>query len=202
MIRWLQCMSGLCVVALLTACAGMPSVRSEVATYNQWPAGLAAGRYAFERLPSQQAQAAEQTRLEDLARPALAAAGFKRASEGQRPEFTVQLGVRASRADRSPYDDPLWWRGGIFVSRGGRHTVWGPSLSLHLESPRYEREVVLLIRDAATGQPLYEARAANEGNSFHDEALLAAMFRAAMSNFPHSGPSPRQVTVPWPEAAP
>jgi hypothetical protein len=61
-------------------CAGMHTLTSEVSSFGEWPADRAAGSYAFERLPSQQARADETTRLEEAARTALAKAGFKPAA--------------------------------------------------------------------------------------------------------------------------
>lgn len=183
----------------LAACASLNAVDSEVSTFSKWPAGRKPATYTFERLPSQQAREREQQRLERLARPAVEAAGFTPAAEGQTADVTVQLGARASRADRSPYDDPLWWRGGLYYSRFGRHPVYGPQVIYHFDNPRYEREVVLLIRDRATGEPLYEARALNDGNTPGGDPLIGAMFKAAMTDFPHNGVNPRTVTVQLPQ---
>jgi len=69
------------VAAALGGCAALNTVTAEVATYGDWPAGRAPGRYAFERLPSQQAQAARQAELENAAARALEAAGFTAAPD-------------------------------------------------------------------------------------------------------------------------
>jgi len=100
------------------------------------------------------------------------------------------------RADRSPWDDPLWWHGGFGPWRRG---PWpGPywSGSLAYTTPRYDREVALLVRDRASGKPLYEARASSEGFSTGLQGLLAPMFAAALTDFPKAGLNPRRVTVP------
>jgi hypothetical protein len=183
---------------VLSGCAGMATLRSEVASFGDWPAGQAAGTYAFERLPSQQARAQEQEVLEAAARPALEAAGFKPATAGADPQVLVQLGARITRVDRSPWDDPLWW-GGSFGT--WRHGPWsGPSLQLGLrmDPPRVDREVAVLLRDRASGKPVYEARASNDGYSIGNAQLLAAMFAAALKDFPAVGLSPRVVVVPLP----
>ena len=186
----------------LAGCAAMNTVTSEVATFGDWPAGRAPGRYAFERLPSQQAQAKRQADLEAAAARALEAAGFRAAPDAAQADVIVQIGARISRTEASPWDDPLWWRWG-----GGywRNPVWRSGARAHFHyvnfntgwySTRYERNVALLLRDRASGTPLYEAHAQTDGITGGDNALLAAMFAAALKDFPAAGAAnPRQVSV-------
>lgn len=183
--------------ALLSGCAALNTVTSDVASYGEWPAGRAPGTYAFERLPSQQARAAETEKLEEAARKAVEKAGFKPAAPGSEPDVLVQVGARVSRTIYSPWDDPIWWRGGFGFY--GRRGFWaGPRFSYYarFEPQQYEREVGLLLRDRASGKPLLEARAASEGNYGGDTQLLSAMFEAALSDFPRAGVNPRRVSVP------
>jgi hypothetical protein len=181
---------------LLAGCAAFNTLRSDVATFGDWPAGRAPATYAFERLPSQQAPGSTQDKVEAAAAPALEAAGFKAAEPGKEPDVIVQLGVRVTRTDFSPWDDPLWWRGGFGT---WRHGPWiGPRWGVfaYPDVPRYEREVALLIRDRASGKPLYEARASADGTGNGSTDILRAMYGAAMKDFPATGPNPRQVTMP------
>lgn len=194
------------LAATLGGCAALNQVSSEVSTFGDWPAGRAPGTFAFDRLPSQQARADRQQRLEDAARPALERAGFRAAAPGSEPELLVQLGARVSRAERAPWDDPLWWHGGFGYWRhaGWRGPLWaGPGwrgygvTGGYYDSPRYDREVALLIRERSSGKPLYEAHASNEGYSRSGDGLIAPMFTAALTGFPAAaGVNPRQVSVP------
>jgi predicted small secreted protein len=184
--------------AVLAGCAGMRSVSSEVSSFGEWPDGRAAGTYAFERLPSQQAQAAETEMLENAARPALEKAGFKPAAADQQPEVLVQVGARDSRFVTSPWDDPLWWRGGFGTWRGGPWMSPRWNMSMRYDFPRYESQVALLLRDRATGKPLYETRAATETGSRADAALYGALFQASLMDFPRLGMNPRRVVVELP----
>jgi hypothetical protein len=182
----------------LAGCASLNQVASDVSTFGEWPAGRAPGTYAFERLPSQQARAAEADVLEVAARPALEKAGFKPAAPGAEPDVLVQVGARASRTDYGPWDDPLWFRGSFGYWRYGPWIGprWGVSA---IYSPyvhqRYEREVAVLIRDRASGKPLFEARASNEGGSAAGAQTVALMFEAALMDFPKLGVNPRRVVV-------
>jgi hypothetical protein len=186
----------LLAVTLLSGCASINSVTSEVSSFGEWPAGRAPGTYAFERLPSQQQRAAEADALEAAARPALAKAGFKPAPEGGTPDVTVQVGVRTTRTEYGPWNDSLWWHGGFGYWRRG---PWlGPtwSMSVYASPPRYDHEVALLIRERASGKPLFEARASNDSGRFPSPAVSGAMFEAAMLDFPKTGLNPRRINVP------
>jgi hypothetical protein len=182
-------------VGVLAACASLGTVNAEVASYGTWPAERKPGTYAFDRLPSQQARADAQQRLEDAAHPALEAAGFAAAAPGATPDVLVQVGARITRYERSPWDDPLWWRGGFGHWRyrpwGGPYPYWHRAEY----SRYYDREVALLLRDRANGTPLYEARATTEGTTSGGDELLSAMFKAAMADFPKSGSVPHTVSV-------
>jgi hypothetical protein len=64
------------------------------------------------------------------------------------------------------------------------------------DTPRYEREVAVLMRDRRTGQVLYETRASNESLSGGDGTTFAAMFEAALKDFPQPAVNPRRVSIP------
>lgn len=185
----------LTATALLAGCAALNTLTSEVSSFSAWPANRQPGTYAFERLPSQQARAEQQQLLEDSARRALEGAGFKPAAEGQASEYVVQLGARVS-ATEAYYDDPFWWRGGLYVHRFARPwPYYGVGLGMGIPTVNYEREVALLIRDRQSGQPLYETRASSDGSSPSMRSLLPAMFEAAMKDFPAGSVTPRRVTT-------
>ncbi len=185
-------------LALLAGCASFNSVTSDVASFGDWPAERKPGSYAFERLPSQTADERARARtdaLEAAATKALAQAGFKPVAAGATPDTLVQVGHRVGRADRGVWADPLWWRGSFGY---WRHGPWiGPSWGLHYryEPQRYESEVAVLLRDRASGKPLFEARASSEGATRGDAEMLGAMFQAALTDFPKLGINPRRVTV-------
>jgi hypothetical protein len=193
--RWMALISTIGAAGLLAACASLNTLNAEVTSYGTWPTERKPGTYAFERLPSQQARADAQQRVEDAAHPALAAAGFTAAAPGATPDVLVQVGARVTRYERSPWDDPLWWRGGFGYWRP--HPWRGPYPYWHRHdySRYYDREVALLLRDRSNGAPLYEARASSEGTTSGGDELLAAMFKAAMTDFPKSGSVPHTVSV-------
>jgi len=198
------------VVALLGGCASMHRLDNDVSAWSRWPADRAPQTYVFERLPSQQEQPQAQQLLEDAVRPALAGAGFTSATDPAHAQVTVQIGARITAMDRSPFDDPYWWGPGFYRPYGyfphGRRAYWGPywgpygrygwGWGLPADTYWFEREVAVLVRDRASGEPLYEARALSDGFSPMENTTLPAMFRAALQDFPRgAAQNPHRVTV-------
>ena len=198
--------------ALLAGCAGLRAVDTSVATFGAWPADTAPGTYAFDRLPSQQANLPRQQSLENAAALALAGAGFRPAAEGTKPAVMIQVGARTERFEQAPWDDPFWWGGPRRFGYGGwagtgpwgpwgygpyglRRGIWAP---FPPQPDIYQREVALLIRDAGTGKALYETRASSDGFSEGGDRVLAAMFDASLKDFPHTNEKPHDVHVPLP----
>lgn len=182
--------------ALLGGCAALNTIEPDVTSYGQWPAGRAPGLFAFDRLPSQQADAQAQAAVEAAARPALEALGFRLAPAGTPPEVLVQVGARATRVEMSPWIDPLWWRGGFGHWRSG---PWSGPRVMWVgwdERPRVEHEVAVLLRDRASGQPLIEARASSASSTARSADGLRALFVAALTGFPATSPKTRSVSVP------
>ncbi|HEY6135271.1 MAG TPA: DUF4136 domain-containing protein [Rubrivivax sp.] len=194
---------------LLTGCAGTGTLRSDVSSFGDWPAGRQPGSYTFERLPSQQAQAQNQDFLEAAVRPALATAGFKPAAEGSEADVVVQVAGRVVRTDAGYWADPFWWRGNYYggFRRGGWGGLgwagygWGGYGYGYGYAPSYTSEVVVLMRERGSSKPLYEARASSDIAST-DPATLRALFDAALKDFPAVGINPRSVTVPFPAVPP
>ncbi len=190
---------------LATGCASFNQLNNEVSTFGAWPAQRAPATYVFERLPSQAGHPERQQQLEDAARGAVEAAGFKPAADPAQADVTMQLAAHVSLNDPWFYSDPFPWRGRLGFGAGWGHSRWGRGgwggglgfgYGYSIDSvTAFEREVAVLIRDRKTGELLYEARASNNGSSNGINALLPAMFRAAMQGFPATGPNPRNVVV-------
>ena len=200
----------LALAGLLAGCGTTRLLDSDVNSFGAWPAGRAPATFAFERLPSQQAQPEQQAQLEAAALPALEQAGFRPAAAPSppagaapgpgAPDVLVQVAARTLRYDGGWNGDPFWpggafYRGGVGRWRGGGSfglygvRGWSPTY--------YLNEVSLLIRDARSQQVLYETRAQNDGVWF-DAAVRAALFDAALKDFPRPALSPRRVTVEIP----
>ena len=196
--------------AALSGCAAMNRVSSEVASYGTWPGDMVPGTYTFDRLPSQEKDLKRQERLETAAAHALEGAGFKPAPEGAKGAVSVQLGARIDRTEPDPWEDPFWMPG-LYrrpfgyapwaAPYGPYWRPWGPYPYPYGYYPeQYQREVALLIRDSASGKPLYETRATSTGSTEGSDRLLAAMFDAALKDFPQANDRAHNVVVELPLA--
>ncbi len=200
------------LAALLAAAGCATQISSEVSTFGTWPADRRPDTYVFERLPSQQEQP-DQQRMEDAARTAIETAGFKPAADAQAADVAVLLGTRLVASAFSPFDDPIWWGGGLHGSRFG-HGGWrggfgggfsgsyglgyGSGFAFGVDDPwrRHVREVSVLIRDRKSGTVVYESHATSDGVLTLTPALMTAMFQAALAPFPTTDAKARSVTTP------
>lgn len=182
------------VMALLSGCASTYLLDNQVQSFSQLAAVPAQPTYRFERSLSQQ-QDPNQLALEALADPALHKAGLRR--DDAAPRYSIQVGARTERT-LSPYADPWgWgWGGGWGVGYGGRHFgvgLGGPWPST--ETWWVHREVSVIVRELASNRVVYETHATNDGPWLDHQAVLPAMFEAAMQGFPTPPPGPRRVDI-------
>jgi hypothetical protein len=176
---------------VLSGCAGGYLLDNQVQTFSGLTAAPSNPSYRFERLPSQQNP--EQAQVEALADGALFRAGFKR--DDAAPRYGVQASARVQRV-LSPYADP-WDMGfgwGLGFHRRGIGIGLGGPFG-RMESPWYQREVAIVVRELATQKVVYETRAMNAGPWMDNNAVLAAMFGAALQGFPNPPQGQRRVDV-------
>ncbi len=215
----------LSLALLLGGCAAPQVVDSEVRTFSSLQQLGAPPSYSFERLPSQQAQTAQQDQLEAVAEQSLRRVGMLR-TEAQ-PRFMVRVDSRVQRlAPRAVWGDAWgpwgpWGWNGAWGPHGmhGRHNMhgihhgpphgpwggpaWGWGPANWAEPTLYLREVELTMREVASQQVVYETRAVSEMRAPGAARLIGAMLDAALSDFPQAAPAPRQVrTVLAPPSAP
>lgn len=179
---------------LLSGCATSYLLDNQVQSFSGLTALPAEPTYRFDRLPSQQSPA--QAQLEALADPALHKAGLRR--DDAKPRYTVQITARIQRV-LSPWASPWDWGGwGWDAGFGHRHGFahFGHFGAFgRMESPWYQREVEVIIRELAANRVVFESRASNDGPWLDHSAVLPAMFEAAMQGFPAPPPGPRRVDI-------
>jgi hypothetical protein len=186
---------------LLSGCASGYLLDNTVQSFSGLTALPSEAGYRFERLPSQQSPA--QAQLEALADPALLKAGLRR--DDARPRYSVQVTARIQRV-LSPWASP--WDGWGWGGWG-----WGPGFWRHhhhhpgfghfghfgafgrMESPWYQREVEVIVRELPSNRAVFESRAFNDGPWLDHATVLAAMFQAVLQGFPNPPPGPRRVNI-------
>ena len=220
------CSAALAAVVTLSGCATTWRVGSEVESFSSLPvptvpvpapatpAAPYTATFRFDRLPSQQANPAEeaaQTRLEAMALPALMQVGLVQDPANAR--YNVQVSAQLQQVmsgygpgygywDAPNYRGPWWPRTSIYYSRGGGGMWWpqpggfyGYGMYSGWDDRAFQREVSVILRDAKTGQVMYQTRAANVGRWPVDGDVLPVMFSAALSGFPQPPAGPRRVVI-------
>jgi hypothetical protein len=198
---------------LLAGCSGLRIVDSQVAAFSKLEVAPAAGSsWRFEQLPSQEnlteAAAVRRTKLEAMAALELGKIGLspQPVASISQAAYTVQLSARIQRLERGPWDPMEPWPGHHFgwgmpgrdyVVTGSGRVIYTPVFP-RVELPWYVREVSLLIRDAKDNRVVYETQARHEGRWADDEAVLPAMFAAALQGFPKPPEGKRMVNIEIP----
>jgi len=200
----------LCLTALLAGCTSSPRlVESNVASFSTLTALPTPPTYRMERLLSQQANSALWEPIETQAQQALDKLGLQRvhsdASLIVQVGAFVQIGATQSLAPpptalRSPwasyyyslyYTDP-------FGPFGWGWSRFGISYMMIKPFPQHHRAVTLVLRNAASGQVVYETFASHEDVWTDDPAIYGVLFEQALSDFPQPPSGPRVVSTPMP----
>jgi hypothetical protein len=181
--------------ALLAGCASSLRMDNTVQSFSALSEVPAAAGYRYERLPSQRQDPA-QPRLEAIADAALARVGLQR--DDASPAFTVQVWSRMQYAV-SPWAQPRFggWSGWGGVGLGS-HSGIGMGIGFPIggiDSPWYQREVGLILREAGSGRVVYETHAFHEGYWIDPARAWPAMFEAALQDFPQPPTGVRRVDI-------
>ena len=204
--RWIH-LALISIAVVLTGCAGPRVIESQVQAFSTLEKVGEPATYRFDRLPSQAANPQAQAPLEAIAQASLARVGMQR--DDIHPRFGVEVGTRVHRNTPNPlWNDPWFgpwgspwgpaWGGGWGGPWG--HPAFGAPM-VFMEPSTFVREVRLVMRDLSTQKVVFESRAVNESFSPGDEALLAAMFDAALQGFSQPPPGVRRVRTEVPPAA-
>lgn len=214
--RWGLGLAAVTALVLLPGCAAFKQISVEVVTFGAWPEKRPPGRYAFDRLPSQNAGSPEQVQLEAAAAQALQRVGFVAADSAARADVLVQTGWGRSRV-LSPFAEPApWWpaRGGgaplppdrrahasvgvgvgVGVGSGRGGIGFGGSFG---EPSTYDRQQAqLLFIDRASRDKLVEIQVQHEAR-YSSADYLPLLFDAGLSGFPDLTAGTRHVTVQLP----
>lgn len=184
------------IVSMLTGCSGMRLVDNQVSSFAPKPPTVGTS-YRFERLPSQQAEATVQDRLEAMAERALTKVGLQRNDSAA--ELLAQVRVTQRVEHNATATLAFGWHlGGRFGHHGGLGLGGGTLFPGLADLPNYWREVHLTLRELTSGAVVFEARARHDGPWSDSEAILPAMLDAALQGFPNPPSGERRVNVEIP----
>ena len=141
-----------------------------------------------------------------LARAALARAGLVRDDAAAR--ITVQASAHVTPQWVNPWGDPYYgwddgwgfWPGRFYFGLG-TGSFYGGAWMWDTPTRYYASRVSLIMRDARSGQVLYETRAQHDGARGASDTVLQALFDAALQGFPTPPAGWRRVVIPLGEAS-
>jgi hypothetical protein len=203
--RWFSVALAALALGLLSGCASMRLIDSDVVSVAAVPPGmnLQGAKYRFERLPSQ-VHNPEAGLAEQQAQLAMAAVGLVR--DDASASLSVMLGFSGSQYLADPWGRPLapGWTpfGSITIGSGfggglGSHV--GLGMGMRFPPPtHYRREVSVVMRDLKSGQVVYETRASHAGPWSDSMPIFATLFQAALANFPNPPAGLRRVNIELP----
>ncbi len=195
----------LLATALLAGCGSM--VRSNVTTFNEWPAQLPANTYVFERTEQKDASL-EYRSYENLVRAQLNRIGLQEAGPNTPPYLKVNFNYGARVRDvrevypvnvspmwygpgwgmnpfyspfYDPFYDPFWYGPGYVQMREDSYQVYALDLS------------VAILR-AANDNALFQARVTSEGKLPPSTAMPYLIY-SAFKDFPGPNGVTREVDL-------
>ena len=203
--RWFSWAMAVLTLMVLTGCASMRLIDSDVVSVAALPPGMSlqGAKYRFERLPSQ-VHSAEAGLAEQQAQAAMTAVGMVR--DDANAQLSVMVGFSGSSYLADPWGRPLGpgWspHGSIAIGTewgGGFGSHIGLGMGMRFPPPtHYRREVSLVMRDLKSGQVVYETRASHSGPWTDNLPIFATLFQAAMANFPNPPAGLRRVNIELP----
>lgn len=192
---------------LLGGCATV--VRSDVTTFNQWPAQMQDKSYAFEA-PAPQDDTLEMRSYQNLVRNQLTRLGFQEATGT--PALKVSMRFMTTDIPVQVIEPALTG----FYPYGGRFGFYGPGrLGGYYGGPffgnpyfggygmpaydvyeehRYQRQLQIKIA-SSSGQPLFDATVRNTSRNMSTPALMPALVQSAFEGFPGPNGAVRRIDL-------
>ena len=178
-------------VVLLTGCA--TTLRSDVTSFQQWPANTAGASYGFKRI-GKQGDSLEHKTYEDLTRNELGKLKLVEAPAGVKPRFEVSLdyGIATNtvRLREPVWDDRIYWHPPYHhATLGWRPGYWardpfGPHIVGYKTVYRDVSTRRLRVDITDNGQKVFEASATSSGSGQALAAVMPYLVRSVFEGFP------------------
>lgn len=178
---------------LLVGCAN--TLRSDVTSYQRWPANAAGSSYGFKRLANQGASM-EHGAYEDLVRTELNQRGLLEAVPPAKGRFEVSLdygiSTRTVQTQEPIWDHPTYWHPGHYHPHRGWHpgywapSPYGPSI-VGYRTVLQDVSTRRLRLDIAEGaNKVFEASATSSGATANLNVIMPYLVRSVFDGFPGS----------------
>lgn len=179
---------------MLAGCA--TTIRSDVTTFQQWPAQLPSKTYSIDA-PAPQDDTLEVRSYLDLVRGQLARLGFQEA--GADAALKVKMRFRTTDVPVQVVQaiDPFFTPSARFGYWGPRRhfasayyggfydPFWGGRAGYQvIERHVYQRDLQVAIRSAKDGKPLFDVTVHNNSTQPSTPALMPALVQSAFEGFP------------------
>lgn len=180
---------------LLAGCA--TTIRSNVTTFNQWPAQLTDKSYAFAQVPLRD-NTLEFQSYENLVRSQMTRLGFHEAAQSPALRVSMRfMTVDVPTQVAYPTAAPFYPYGAGFGGFGYRRRFWGgfsggfydpfwgPGLGYDVETEHlYHRQLEVSIAQAGDGKRLYDVTVRNVTRQMSTPAVMPALVQSAFQDFP------------------
>ena len=199
------CIAAMCL--LLVGCASV--IRSDVTTFNEWPADLTDKSFVFTHTPEQNNDL-EYRHYENLVRTALQQQGFTLAADGVPSQLKVSLAYSVTSRDvhvvepvvidtgfygspfygpgwgnrgfYGPYSDPLWYGSPVLAQRESNFQL-------------FTRQLNVRIARASDAKQLYDVTVVSEGRMNSLAKVMPYLIQSAFTDFPGQSGVPRRVEL-------
>ncbi len=197
--RAMFAMLALCIT-LLTGCAS--TLRSDVTSFQRWPANAAGSSYSFKRTAAQE-PGLEHKSYEDLARSELKALGLQEAAVGSKGRFEVSLdygiNTRTFKSKEPVYGHATYWYPAYFHPTFGwrpgywANDPWGPQVVGYRHTSRDVSTRRLRVDIAEGTSKVFEASATSSGSNASLVVVMPYLVRSVFDGFPGNNGQSRQV---------
>jgi Domain of unknown function (DUF4136) len=185
---------------LLSGCAS--TLRSDVTSFQRWPANAAGSTFGFKKLVGQEGSL-EHASYEDIARAELTRLGLKDAPAGSKPRFEVSLdyGVvtRAVKSREPIFNDRQYWHPAtLHPTLGWQPGFWardpyGPTVVGYRSVTRDVSTRRLRVDISEGGSKVFEASASSNGANATLTVTMPYLIRSVFDGFPGANGQARSV---------
>jgi Domain of unknown function (DUF4136) len=196
------CLAVLAAFLLVGMLGCASTMRSDVTSFQRWPANAAGSTYSFKRLGGQEGGLEHKT-YEDLARTELNQIGLKEAPAGSKGRFDVSLdygvNTRTLRSREPVLADPVYWHPAYYhPSWGWRPGYWAPSpygpAVVGYRTVSRDVSTRRLRVDVAEGaNKVFEASAISSGANATLAVTMPYLIRSVFDGFPGTNGQSRTV---------